>query len=73
MWLPAVRSGVVICRCEADLGAETLGHSQGFINHVNRTPNAAPAVYGYLDTWHGLSALLLLPLFVGGLWRRRWR
>lgn len=29
--------------------------------------------YGYLDTWHGLGTLLLLPLFVGGLWRTRGR
>ena len=29
--------------------------------------------YGYLDTWHGLGTLLLLPLFVGGLWLTRGR
>jgi hypothetical protein len=29
--------------------------------------------YGYLDTWHGLGTLLLLPIFAGGLWlNRRW-
>lgn len=27
--------------------------------------------YGYLDTWHGVATLLLLPCFVGGLWRLR--
>jgi hypothetical protein len=25
--------------------------------------------YGYLDNWHGVATLLLLPLFVVGLWR----
>jgi hypothetical protein len=25
--------------------------------------------YGYLDTWHGAATLVLLPCFVGGLWR----
>ena len=27
--------------------------------------------YGYLDTWHGAATLVLLPCFVGGLWRLR--
>ena len=27
--------------------------------------------YGYLDTWHGASTLILLPLFIAGLWRTR--
>ena len=27
--------------------------------------------YGYLDTWHGAATLLLLPCFIGGLWRSR--
>lgn len=27
--------------------------------------------YGYLDTWHGVSTLLLIPFFVAGLWRTR--
>ena len=27
--------------------------------------------YGYLDTWHGASTLVLLPLFIAGLWRTR--
>ena len=27
--------------------------------------------YGYLDTWHGVATLFLLPCFVGGLWRSR--
>jgi hypothetical protein len=27
--------------------------------------------YGYLDTWHGLGTLLLLPVFVLGMWRSR--
>lgn len=27
--------------------------------------------YGYLDTWHGVATLGLLPLFVLGLWRTR--
>lgn len=27
--------------------------------------------YGYLDTWHGASTLVLLPLFVAGVWRTR--
>ncbi|MFN2506735.1 MAG: hypothetical protein ABR540_21395 [Acidimicrobiales bacterium] len=27
--------------------------------------------YGYLDTWHGVGTLLLLPVFVAGLWRAR--
>jgi hypothetical protein len=27
--------------------------------------------YGYLDTWHGIGTLLLLPLFVGGIVRTR--
>ena len=25
--------------------------------------------YGYLDTWHGIATLFLLPLFAAGLWR----
>ena len=33
-----MKSGVVICRYEADLGAEALDHSQGFMNLVSRTP-----------------------------------
>lgn len=27
--------------------------------------------YGYLDTWHGVATLLLLPCFALGLWRSR--
>jgi hypothetical protein len=27
--------------------------------------------YGYLDTWHGVATLLLLPCFLGGLWLQR--
>jgi hypothetical protein len=27
--------------------------------------------YGYLDTWHGVATLFLLPCFIGGLWRSR--
>jgi hypothetical protein len=27
--------------------------------------------YGYLDTWHGVATLFLLPLYVGGLWQAR--
>jgi hypothetical protein len=27
--------------------------------------------YGYLDTWHGMGTLLLLPVFVTGMWRSR--
>jgi hypothetical protein len=27
--------------------------------------------YGYLDTWHGIATLLLLPVFAAGLWRAR--
>ena len=27
--------------------------------------------YGYLDTWHGAGTLVLLPLFIGGLWMTR--
>ena len=27
--------------------------------------------YGYLDTWHGVATLFLLPIFIGGLWRAR--
>ncbi len=27
--------------------------------------------YGYLDTWHGIATLFLLPLFVAGLWSAR--
>jgi hypothetical protein len=27
--------------------------------------------YGYLDTWHGVATMFLLPVFVGGLWRGR--
>ena len=27
--------------------------------------------YGYLDTWHGFGTLLLLPVFVTGMWRSR--
>ena len=27
--------------------------------------------YGYLDTWHGFATLLLLPVFVTGMWRSR--
>ena len=25
--------------------------------------------YGYLDSWHGVATLLLLPVFVAGIWR----
>jgi hypothetical protein len=27
--------------------------------------------YGYLDTWHAVATVLLLPVFLGGLWRSR--
>jgi hypothetical protein len=27
--------------------------------------------YGYLDTWHGVATLFLLPVFLAGLWRAR--
>ena len=27
--------------------------------------------YGYLDTWHGIATLFLLPVFRAGLWRSR--
>jgi hypothetical protein len=27
--------------------------------------------YGYLDTWHGVATLFLLPVFAAGLWRGR--
>ena len=27
--------------------------------------------YGYLDTWHGLGTLFLLPVFLAGMWRSR--
>lgn len=27
--------------------------------------------YGYLDTWHGVATLFLLPVYVGGMWRGR--
>jgi hypothetical protein len=27
--------------------------------------------YGYLDTWHGIATLVLLPCFLAGLWRSR--
>ena len=27
--------------------------------------------YGYLDTWHGIATLFLLPVFLAGLWRAR--
>jgi hypothetical protein len=27
--------------------------------------------YGYLDTWHGVATLVLLPLYLGGMWRTR--
>ncbi len=27
--------------------------------------------YGYLDTWHGVATLGLLPLYAGGLWKTR--
>ena len=27
--------------------------------------------YGYLDTWHGVASLGLLPLYAGGLWKTR--
>jgi len=27
--------------------------------------------YGYLDTWHGMATLALLPVFLSGLWRAR--
>jgi len=27
--------------------------------------------YGYLDTWHGVATLFLLPVFLSGLWRSR--
>jgi hypothetical protein len=27
--------------------------------------------YGYLDTWHGIATVALLPCFVGGLWQSR--
>ena len=27
--------------------------------------------YGYLDTWHGVATLFLLPVFLAGVWRAR--
>jgi hypothetical protein len=27
--------------------------------------------YGYLDSWHGIATLFLLPVFLAGLWRAR--
>ena len=27
--------------------------------------------YGYLDTWHGLATLLLLPVYGAGMWQAR--
>jgi hypothetical protein len=27
--------------------------------------------YGYLDSWHGVATLLLLPVYVAGMWRAR--
>ena len=27
--------------------------------------------YGYLDTWHGVATLFLLPVFLSGMWRGR--
>ncbi len=27
--------------------------------------------YGYLDTWHGVATMILLPIFLAGLWRSR--
>jgi hypothetical protein len=27
--------------------------------------------YGYLDNWHGIATLFLLPVFLAGLWRAR--
>jgi len=27
--------------------------------------------YGYLDTWHGVATVILLPIFLAGLWRSR--
>src|SRR5262249_25946333 len=27
--------------------------------------------YGYLDTWHGIATLFLLPVYLAGLWRAR--
>jgi hypothetical protein len=27
--------------------------------------------YGYLDTWHGVATVALLPCFIGGLWKSR--
>ena len=27
--------------------------------------------YGYLDTWHGIATLCLLPMFLAGLWQAR--
>jgi len=27
--------------------------------------------YGYLDTWHGVATLFLLPVFLAGIWRAR--
>jgi len=27
--------------------------------------------YGYLDTWHGIATLCLLPVYLAGLWRAR--
>lgn len=27
--------------------------------------------YGYLDTWHGVATVFLLPVFAGGIWRAR--
>jgi hypothetical protein len=28
-------------------------------------------IYGYLDTWHAVASLFLLPLFLGGIWKTR--
>ena len=43
----------------------TLSGSLGFLSFL------AYLGYGYLDTWHGKATLLLLPVYLAGMWRAR--
>jgi hypothetical protein len=56
-------------RCGAAWGWWTLALSGGcgFLSFL------AYLGYGYLDTWHGVATLLLLPIYCGGMWRARRR
>jgi hypothetical protein len=64
LWLAAVPLRTGAAWAWWTLGASGLVGFASFLAYLG---------YGYLDTWHGLATLLLLPLFSSGLaltWRR---